>query len=266
MSLFSAQDIGWFRLDALMCAWRNLFPNVVLSDAYLLRMLHAAEAETSKQLRVLLEPTYVFPFTPADSDIAAIPGNLPWIEEPGYDYSPDFFEGDKWGYLVLRQKPLISVDYIRLSYPAPMGQQFYVIPPDWIRPDKRYSVIRLVPFTASFTAPLGAFIMQALGGGATVPSMIQVGYTAGLKDVKTDPQWADLIDVISKKAALKVIEGAYLPQSGSISGDGLSQSMSLDTSKYRELIQETLFGPKGSNGGLFSYIHGIVGAIAGVTA
>ncbi len=94
--------------------------------------------------------------------------------------------------------------------------------------------------------------------------MIQVKYVAGLKDAKND--YPDLVDVILKQAALKVLEGNFLPSSGSISGDGLSQSISFDASKYRELIQETLMGPKGSNGGLWTAIHGIVSGVLGTTA
>jgi hypothetical protein len=56
---------------------------------------------------------------------------------------------------------------------------------------------------------------------------------------------------------LKVIEDGFLPSSGSISADGLSQSLSMDMEKYRDMISTTLFGPKGSNGGLLTAIHGI---------
>jgi len=50
---------------------------------------------------------------------------------------------------------------------------------------------------------------------------------------------------------------ASSPNSASISADGLSQSLSVDMEKYRGAIEATLFGPKGSNGGLMTAIHGI---------
>ena len=56
---------------------------------------------------------------------------------------------------------------------------------------------------------------------------------------------------------LKIVADAFLPQSGSISADGLSQSLSVDMSKYSEFIDEALNGPHGSNGGLMTKIHGI---------
>jgi hypothetical protein len=56
---------------------------------------------------------------------------------------------------------------------------------------------------------------------------------------------------------LKVIDDGFLPQSGSISADGLSQSLSVDMDKYHDAIGRTLNGGKGSNGGLMTAIHGI---------
>ena len=54
-----------------------------------------------------------------------------------------------------------------------------------------------------------------------------------------------------------------LPQSASISADGLSQSNSFNYKAWQDDINETLFGPKGSNGGLFTSIHGINGSVLG---
>ena len=60
-----------------------------------------------------------------------------------------------------------------------------------------------------------------------------------------------------KKAVLKILEDSFLPQSGSISADGLSQSLSVDMEKYHDMIDRTLNGGKGSNGGLMTAIHGV---------
>ena len=54
-----------------------------------------------------------------------------------------------------------------------------------------------------------------------------------------------------------IITDAFLPQSGSISADGLSQSLSVDVAKYYESIDLAIDGPKGGHGGLMSAIHGI---------
>ena len=66
----------------------------------------------------------------------------------------------------------------------------------------------------------------------------------------------DTIQQAMKKAALKVIEDSFLPQSGSISADGLSQSISNDMEKHHDTIDRIINGGKG-NGGLMAAIHGI---------
>ena len=96
--------------------------------------------------------------------------------------------------------------------------------------------------------------------------MIQLQYTAGLQNVRRDPKWRNLVNVIYRQATLNIIKENYVPGSGSISADGLSESRTVDTGKWQEEIDMTLFGPKGSNGGLWTQIHGIVSAYGGVTA
>ncbi len=103
--------------------------------------------------------------------------------------------------------------------------------------------------------------MQALSGGRLIPFMIQLRYTSGLQNVFRD--WPDLIDVIKKKAVLGIIKDSFLPSSGSISADGLSQSSSIDTGMYDDMIDLAIDGPKGSNGGLMTAIHGVRFSILG---
>lgn len=262
MSLFSSADLAKFKTDRLLRAAQTYWPGVELSDDYLLMQLQAAEAHIGHELRVFLEPTTIFPYEPSEDEISALQG--PYAEEPGYDYDPEFFGPGRWGYIVTRQRPIVSVEFIRFAYPSPQ-QTFYAIPSEWIRLDKKHGQINLVPAAAGFTAPLNAFMLQAVGGGAMIPFMLQVKYVAGLQNVKTDPRWADLLDVIFKQAVLNVLDDNFTPQSGSISADGLSQSMSMDSDKYRDSIEVRLWGPKGSNGGLWTSIHGIGIGIAGVT-
>lgn len=261
MSLFSSADLPAFKADRLLAAAQTFFPGVVLSDAYLLQQIQAAEADIARRLKVRLEPTTIFPYAPTEGEISAL-GAMPWAEEPGYDYDPEFFRGDRWGFIVLRQKPVVSVEFVRMSYPNPTVT-FFTIPHDWIRLDKKAGHIRMVPASSGFTAPLSAFIMQAMGGGSTIPFMIQVKYVAGLTGVKTDPAWADLLDVILKQAVLNIIDGSFPTLSGSISADGLSESRSVDPEKYREMVDFKLHGAKGSNGGLFAAIHGISMGVLG---
>jgi hypothetical protein len=189
---------------------------------------------------------------------------MPWMDEPGYDYDPEFFRNERWGYIVTRQRPIISVTAINLVYPAPT-LTVYAIPNDWLRLDRKYGHIRMVPASSTFVAPLGAFLMQALSGGSLIPSMIQVKYIAGLNGT-SDRLWPLVSDIILKRAVQKVMAGAMLPSSGSISADGLSQSLSIKLQDYEDQFQQAMFGPKGSNGGLWVAVHGIQMGVIGVTA
>lgn len=242
------------RADQLLTASSNFFAGQTLTDDYLWGKLLAAESEVAHTLRVPLVPTQFFPYPPTSDQIAALSAGMPWAVDPPYDYGPSFFEGDSWGYIATRQKPCQSVQIMQFAYPDPASLVFE-IPQDWIRLDQKYGVIRLVPSTYAVTVPLSSFIMQAVAAGRTIPFMLNLTYIAGIADARTD--YPELIDVIKKKAVLKAIEDGFMPQSGSISADGLSQSVSVDMEKYRDTIDVILNGSKGSNGGLMTAIHGI---------
>lgn len=261
MSLFCQKDVQTIREDKLMLAASSFGALDTVSDRALLDAIRVAEATVRRDLKVPLEPTTFFPYEPSDEEIAALNG-MPWEEDPGYDYDAGFFWGDKWGFIVANNKPLISVDYVRFGYPTERNA-FYTIPESWHRLDKKAGQVRLVPIGETMTAPLNVFVMQVMGGGRSVPYMLQMKYVAGLKDARE--KWPDLIDVILKKAVLNLIKGIFSPQSGSVSADGLSQSMSVDIAKYGEAIEEALFGPKGSHGGLWTAIHGLPGTSLGAS-
>lgn len=250
--------IAEIRRDRLMMAASGALPSVAVSDEYIWDKLMTAQANIARQLRVKLTATVMLPAGYTQAEVDALPEGTVWAEEPPYDYDPEFFMNERWGYIVTREAPVLSVDYIEFVYPAPTNS-VYRIPNDWIRIDKAYGHIRLVPASQSFSMPLGAFLMQALGGGRTIPHMIRVRYTTGLGATAADvkAKWPDLVDVIKRQAVFSIVKDAFQPSSGSISADGLSQSMSIDLSKYQDAINETLFGPKGSNGGLQTAIHGI---------
>lgn len=246
--------VDQLRADSLMMAASGAFTAVDVSDDYLWAKLRAAESEIAHELRVPLVPTYFFPDAPTDAELADI-GGKPWAIDPGYDYKPeDFGYNDRWGFIRLRNKPLHSVSRVRFAYPGGPTAH-YDLPLDWIRPDKKYGQIQFVPSSTAFAAPLNAFVMQAIGQGRTIPLAIQISYLAGLADVRRN--YPELIDAILKKAVVKVVEDAFLPQSGSISADGLSQSISNDMDKHRDTVERIINGEKGTNGGLMTAIHGV---------
>jgi hypothetical protein len=241
------------RADRLMAASAGILQDVKISDDYIWHKVIAAEAEIRHTLRVPLVPTKFYPSTPTDAQVASLNG-MAWEIDVGYDYDPALFARDKWGYLVTKNRPLIDIEYMRFAYPT-QDVGFFELPHDWIRYDAQYGHVRIVPSSTAPLMSLAAFGFTTFVSGQTVPSMIQLAYTAGLIDAANT--YPELVDVIKKLAVLKIVADAFLPQSGSISADGLSQSLSVDMSKYSDAIDEILNGPKGSNGGLMTRIHGI---------
>lgn len=245
--------IGEIRNDRLMAAAAGVLQDVQVSDDYLWDKVRAAESEIGHMLRVPLVPTRFFPKQPTQEQIDALEG-MAWAIESAPDYQPDMFERDKWGYIVTRQRPIISVEGMRFVYPTEQNGH-YDIPLEWLSIDRKYGHIRIVPTSNAVLTGLAGLVMFNLAGGRTIPSMVHLTYTAGLTDVANT--YPELIDAIKKKAVLKIVADAYLPQSGSISADGLSESFSVDMDKYHDAIDHILNGSSGSNGGLMAQIHGI---------
>lgn len=241
------------RNEQLIAAAAGALQDVQVSDDYIWSKVRAAESEIGHRLRVPLVPTRFFPSAPTDEQLAELQG-MAWSQETPYDYTPDMFERDKWGTVVTRQRPIISVRSMRFVYPS-MLSSYFDIPPDWIKLDARMGHIRIVPQTNAYLVSSAGFAMTSIAGYRSLPNMIQVVYDAGLVDVANT--YPELIDAIKKQAVCKIITEAFLPQSGSISADGLSQSMSVDVGKYQDIIDHIIDGPEGSNGGLQTQINGI---------
>lgn len=245
--------VGDMRREQLMAAAAGVLGDVKISDDYIWNKVRAAESEIAHRLRVPLVPTRFFPTRPTQEQIDALDG-MAWEHEVGYDYTPDMFERDKWGFIVTRQRPVISVERLRFSMPSASGS-YFDIPPDWIRIDAKYGHLRILPTSNASLVATSVLGMTALSWHSVIPTMIQLEYTAGLTNV--EDTYPELLDAIKKQAVCKIVTEAYLPQSGSISADGLTQSISVDVSKYQETIDHIIDGPDGSNGGLQAKINGI---------
>jgi hypothetical protein len=231
-----ASIIDEIRRDFLLNS--QYLSGVQFEDDYLFDKIKAAEGFAQRYIRCYLAPTVIIPDDAPASEVLALEhAGTRFAQESAYDYDPEFFLGEKWGYIVSKQKPIISVQSIKFAYPSPSSQVFE-IPSEWIRLDKKYGHIRLVPAAMAFSAPLSAFIMQALGGGRTVPFMIQLRYTAGLTDAKS--QYPELVAAVKRLAVVNILKDSFTPQSGSISADGLSQSVSMDIDKYQDSANAVL--------------------------
>lgn len=243
--------VAQMRRDRLLLLGQNHLGGVDLSNDYIWSKVQAAEAELAHSLRVRFSPTTFFPEQPTQAELDDLAG-APWDIDEGYDYDPALYTGDRWGFIQTDNAPIVSVDRVRMVYPA--GGMSFDIPNEWLQVSKKYGHIQIVPMSTS-SAGMSPFMLQTIGSGRVIPNMIRVKYVAGLVDAVN--KFPELVDVVKKMAVLKILEDCFLPQSGSISADGLSQSVSVDMGKYEDSIDRTVNGGAGANGGLKAAIHGI---------
>ncbi len=239
MTLFAAQAdiVAEMKAERLVTVAQSYFPSETLTDSYIYKKVLAAEADAERRLRTFFEPVEVLPEGTPQSVIDAFNANSTrYVEEPAYDWDPEFFRGNRWGFLETRRRPVISVESIQFLYPS-TDASLYSFPVKWIHIDNHFGVINIVPI-GDGTLPLNAWILQVYGGGRVVPHMIRVRYTAGMKDANAD--YPDLIDLIKKMAVIRIIEDKYLPQSSTVSVDGLSETFSLDVEKFKEAADKAI--------------------------
>ena len=228
------------KTERLANATRGVIPAAALQDDYLWDKLRAAEAEVARKLGGLfLQPTEVFSIEAKPEALAAI-GSRPYVIDPGYDLPPDFFRIGQFGMLKLN-RPLVSkVTAMSLHHPS-LGYDSFVIPPSWVLLVGKYGLIQVMPAASHLSSlPVSLFALQAMGAGCSIPQMVRVQYTAGLS-----PQhelFAEVVDAAQRAAVVSVLSDAFVPQSGSISADGLSQSVSNDISKHQEALDAKLAG------------------------
>lgn len=225
-----------------------------LDDDDLWEKLLAAEAWIATTLRVPLVPTHFFPLDPTQAQIDALAGK-PWAVDHAYDYDPGDYMGNHWGMLLLRQKPVIVVQGVRFAYPSTF-HTVMEIPQDWLRVDRKAGSLQFVPTSSLSLAGVGGMVLSYVAQARTIPFTVQVEYDAGLQE--SSGLYPILRDVVLKRTMVLILEDAFMPQSGSISADGLSQSVSVETAKYHEAVDSVIHGTEASgNGGLMARIHGI---------
>lgn len=242
-SLF-VRDIDVYELknDQLAMAAATYGKLANVSDDSIWAKLVAAESDLSRRLGIPLSPIEIFHTQPTQLEIDALNGAR-YLVEPGYDMVPDFFSVGKYGYFTLRQTPVIDIHEIKFIYPN-LGGQVFTVPPEWIKLDHKYGHVHLFPSAQSVSAPLAMVTLQAISAGVIVPHMIRVRYTAGLSNTST--LYPDIIDLVKRMAVLRMIHDAFVPQSESISADGLSQSNSADIAKMQEGIESQIANLKQS--------------------
>jgi len=213
-----------------------LFSGSAFSPRHLERMIASAEGEAERHLRVFFGPVSVLPAhaTTAEREALDAAGTR-WIVDPGYALEPGFLQGDRWGLLQLRHRPVSVVHKMEFVYPPPTGSIF-TVPAGWIQLDQHAGDINIVPTVGSVALPLPVMLMMT--GGRTVPHLIQVRYTAGILNPQRD--YPELSDLVMQIAAIKVLKALMLPGSGSVSADGLSQSRNVAIADYQGDIDERI--------------------------
>lgn len=249
------------RADIALGAAEYLPAESLADDDILWRKLVAAEAEAERLLKCFFGAVEVIPDDALRSEIDALEAaGTRYVQEQAFDSEPGMFLPAEFGFLALGHRPVQLVRNVTISMPAPFLSHFSM-PPDWIRLNKKYGTLRFYPTNAAATVTvMGSYGIGAMGGGH-YPAAIAVRYVAGLKN--TASQWPDLIDLVKKLTILNLLQTTFPGASNSISADGLSQSNSIDTDKWQSVIDALMYGPKGSNGGLYTAIHGIVMGVMG---
>lgn len=201
-----------------------------LSDTYIENKIREAEDDFERDLNIFLSAKRI----KCEPQV----GDTDWdYKEPAYDYETDFFSGERWGFLRLRKYPIQSVESIVFAFPT-LDTKVFNVPPSWIKVDDQFGFVRLVPTQAAIYASFTGFIFSLISGGRSLPQSLFVNYTAGFKDQATLKQdHTDILEHLKRCMVLNILDDAFVPGSFSQSGDGLTQSFSVELSKYREQVE-----------------------------
>lgn len=242
MTIFVDDDeaVQTFRTEYLgALPMAQFFQN--LSDEALYKKILQAENTVKNRLRICLEPTIIFPQPTGcltDEQLDCLDGQAYEIE-PGYDWDPTMFQTDRWGFIATNKKPVIEVLDYRIIYTDAQDSLFN-IPLTWIRLDRQYGHVRLVPTGNMAMVALQTSLLPLFAVSRLIPNGARLKYKAGFKDVFQEQP--DLVAFIFRQAMANALKDLWIPSSGSISADGLSQSSSFD-------INKMLYGD-GKTGGL----------------
>jgi len=198
-------------------------------EDYMTEKVRQAEDSLERDLQLFLKTTRII----SEPDGTVVKGVDYDVEEPGYDYDADFFTGEKWGWVKLRHHPVQSVQSMVFAYPN-ADSRVFTVPTTWIRLDKNFGIVRLVPDKVAVYASFSAYILSIFSGGRGVPQSVLINYTAGFQAGELAANHTDLLEAIKRRALLEILADGFIPQSFSNSADGLSQSISTDLSKLRE--------------------------------
>lgn len=206
-----------------------------LKDEVIARKIRAAEDFYETDLAIRLQQKKVA----SDPDIRGLVEGTDYdLAEAAYPLDANGFVGDTFCYLRLNLRPVASIS--RLAFQLPGMRSAFVVPPDWIKLERKYGRIQLLPITGQFGVQLlqiSSLGLTMLSAGRTLPQVIFVDYVTGFTTAQLQADHQNLLEGILLRASLllfgivgNVRSGGF--QSGSLSEDGLSRSMSLPSGKY----------------------------------
>lgn len=222
--------------------------------------IKSAERDVERRLGVLLNPTKIVcnPGPEDEYDMA----------EPPYDYNLRQYQN--WGFVQLRQWPILTVDRVRLVLPN--GQTVVEYPKEWVKVYPKVGQINIVPYTGSPTvmsvasAGSGGYPLLTGQFARNFPQAIHIDYTAGLgryvDGVWTIPE--DIRAVIGKIASIDILGiagDAILAGVAHISTsvDGLSESFGTTASATNATYGARIMQLRGEVNGFFAESGGAKG-------
>lgn len=160
-------------------------------------------------------------------------------EEAPYDFQRDMLLDERWGYFELRERPVVQIDRFFFRFPGTTFSQTFNIVPDWIRLEKQFGHVQIVPSsgTGMTIFALQAFVASILGTGRGVPQALYVDYQAGLSREALCRDHQDLLEAVRIAATLFLFGILDTIRSGglasqSLSQDGQSRSQSPASGKW----------------------------------
>ena len=200
------------------------------TDAVVRPHIAAAEADIQRLTGTRLEPT-VIKMNPADDAVYD-------MEEDTFDFQQRAWLG--WPTFKTRWRPIISVERVAVEYGQDQG--LISIPSTYVRMRKKTGRVSLVPSGAGAAVTVGSgyTLLTFLGGAhrqGLVPQMVAIDYTAGVREIGENPEYADLLECVAQEAAQRVLGAAMhgvSQGSTSISMDGLSESVDVSGLERRQ--------------------------------
>lgn len=205
----------------------------LMDDEDIIGYLESAVAEVERKLGIFLKPTVI---SCNGSSRGLVEGVDFDVEEAPYDYDAKAWWN--YGFLQLRERPLVSVEEFKLVLPNNQVIMDFMERPDWVKLNRKNGQLQIVPYAgdpslfnmAGGTLAGYPFISGAIAGN--IPQMLYVSYTAGYAVGKLPK---DVRAIVAKVAAIDLLgvagDAVMVGISSMSTGiDGLNESVSLTAS------------------------------------